>query len=211
MHRKFSAMPRNWKADLEARIASGDVRAVDSLRRPVLDLNTAAQAAAAAGTAAVRAVMKTEAAMRADWGVPRPGRAAPGITARATIARVPGFQNRTEAAYAALLEQRRRAGEIADYLFEELRLKVGVDSWYTPDFSVTLPCGGIYLVEVKAFRLNADGTIYKVVNEDAREKVCACLLRHPFAIRYAFGRQIAKRDGGGYEFREEWAGGIEPV
>jgi hypothetical protein len=128
-----------------------------------------------------------------------------GIRARGR--HVPGVMNRYEAAYAEILFGLRLAGEISEYWFEEMRLKVGVKSWYTPDFHVIRPDGAIYLVEVKAFSINAAGEVYKVINEDAREKVASCALRHSFPILMAFGR---KTDSGRYEFRTEWIGGIEP-
>ena len=49
---------------------------------------------------------------------------------------VPGRMNKTEQAYAAHLEMRKRAGEIADYRFEGLKLRLAEKTFYTPDFLV---------------------------------------------------------------------------
>lgn len=54
-----------------------------------------------------------------------------------------GHMNRTESAYAQLLEIRKNAGEILWFDFEGLRFRVGVGAWYCPDFLI----------------MNADGTI----------------------------------------------------
>ncbi len=139
---------------------------------------------------------------------PRPGSAAAGIVNR-TKQKIPGVMNQTEASYASILEGLKKAGEILDYLYEEHKLKVGITSWYCPDFFVTLPDGRAYLVEVKAFRDDKEtGEMIKIINEDSAEKIKACLLRHPYPILIAFGRSLGR--GKGHEFRSEWAGKIEP-
>ena len=69
--------------------------------------------------------------------------------ARARFAR--GVMNGTEASYAAQLELRKRAGQIADYRFEALTLKLAHDTRYTADFLVIKADGGIELHEVKGF------------------------------------------------------------
>ena len=57
--------------------------------------------------------------------------------------------NRTEARYAVILEVRRRAGEVAEYHFEAVTLKIADDTRYTPDFLVVLADGQCELHEVK--------------------------------------------------------------
>lgn len=67
--------------------------------------------------------------------------------------------NKTELAYAQNLELMKRAGEIVDYRFEPFGLRLGVKTFYHPDFLVVLKdCFEIH--EVKGFW-----------REDARAKI----------------------------------------
>lgn len=47
-----------------------------------------------------------------------------------------GQMNATERAYGQLLELRKRAGEIAWYKFEGLKLRLADNTFYTPDYAV---------------------------------------------------------------------------
>jgi hypothetical protein len=58
--------------------------------------------------------------------------------------------NKTESAYAAHLELRKRAGEILDYRFEPLKLRLAPNTFYTPDFLVITPAQA-EIHEVKGF------------------------------------------------------------
>ncbi|EGX16832.1 gp8 domain protein [Escherichia coli STEC_S1191] len=49
--------------------------------------------------------------------------------------------NKTESAYCQHLEQRKRAGEIAWYRFEGIKLRLADNTFYTPDFAVMLATG----------------------------------------------------------------------
>lgn len=66
-----------------------------------------------------------------------------------------GRMNKTEAAFALLLEARKRFGEITAYHFEGITLrwganpKNGEEMRYTPDFIVRGANGVTYLVEIK--------------------------------------------------------------
>lgn len=94
----------------------------------------------------------------------------------ARAAHIPGQMNKTEAAYAALLEQRKMAGEILDYKFESYTLKLGKDCRYTPDFMVLRPDGVMEFHEVKGFW-----------RDDAKAKlrIAAAHFPHPFySIEY---------------------------
>ncbi|MGL5948254.1 MAG: DUF1064 domain-containing protein [Aeromonas sp.] len=91
--------------------------------------------------------------MRTFAGMARP-------KARARPKPTPGAMNATEAAYAALLQARLAAGEIAHFAFEPLKLRLAAKTFYTPDFLVLLPDGAVELHEVKGFW-----------EEDARVKV----------------------------------------
>lgn len=70
---------------------------------------------------------------------------------KARAIRKPGIMNKTEAAYAAHLEQRKLAGEIISYHFESYTLKIAADCRYTPDFMVLLPDGTMQFHEVKGY------------------------------------------------------------
>lgn len=60
-----------------------------------------------------------------------------------------GQMNGLEKRYAAHLEMRKVTGEIRDYLFEPLKLKLAPATFYNPDFGVWMPDGRIELHEVK--------------------------------------------------------------
>lgn len=47
--------------------------------------------------------------------------------------------NKTEAKYADLLEMRKKAGNIIDYYFEPMGLKLAGNTFYHPDFLVVFP------------------------------------------------------------------------
>mgnify|MGYP003599191267 CR=1 FL=1 len=57
--------------------------------------------------------------------------------------------NKTEAAYASRLGLLKAAGEIVDYKFESINLRLSDKTWYKPDFSVYLPNGAMEFHEVK--------------------------------------------------------------
>jgi hypothetical protein len=61
----------------------------------------------------------------------------------------PGRMNGLEKKYAAHLELRRATGEIRDWKFEPLKLKLAPATFYQPDFGVQLPDGRIELHETK--------------------------------------------------------------
>lgn len=65
--------------------------------------------------------------------------------------RVPGSMNKTEAAYAASLEARKVAGEVAWYAYEGLKFRLADKTFYTPDFAVMLGDGTLQAHEVKGF------------------------------------------------------------
>ena len=62
-----------------------------------------------------------------------------------------GAMNKTEVAYARLLETRKSAGEVAWYKFEGLKFRLADNTFYTPDFAVMLSDGSMELHEVKGF------------------------------------------------------------
>jgi hypothetical protein len=80
--------------------------------------------------------------------------------------------NKTEAAYARLLEARRARGEIRAWFYQLLTVRLGHDCRYTADFTVILPDGVLELHEVK-------GTFTR---EDAQVKMRATAALLPFPL-----------------------------
>lgn len=61
-----------------------------------------------------------------------------------------GTMNATEKAYAVILDLRVAAGDLAEYRYEGLTLKLADDTRITPDFEVWTTDGELQLHEVKA-------------------------------------------------------------
>jgi len=106
------------------------------------------------------------------------------VKGRPRLAR--GTMNKTEAAYAAALELRLRAGEIISYRFEGVKLRLGEGAWYTADFFVQASDDVLELHEIKGFMREAAAV---------RIKVAADV--YPF--RFFLVRAIPRRDGGGWD------------
>jgi len=79
--------------------------------------------------------------------------------------------NGTERAYSLILSQRREAGEISAFFFEEFKLKLGKACFYTPDFMVVRNDGVLEFHEVKGFW-----------EDDARVKIKAAADKFPFVF-----------------------------
>lgn len=82
-----------------------------------------------------------------------------------------GAMNKTEAEYASMLEARKRAGEIAWYNFEGVKLRLADATFYSPDFAVMLSNGQMEMHEVKGFW-----------QDDARVKIKVAAALFPFAF-----------------------------
>jgi len=80
-----------------------------------------------------------------------------------------GKQNKTEGAYGDHLELRKRAGEVAWYAFEGVKLRLADNTFYTPDFAVMLTSGQLEMHEVKGFW-----------EDDARVKIKVAAALFPF-------------------------------
>lgn len=80
-----------------------------------------------------------------------------------------GQMNKLEAAYAARLESLKLAGEIADYRFECIKLRLADKTFYTPDFMVLMPDFSFEMHEVKGFW-----------EDDARVKIKVAAAQFPF-------------------------------
>lgn len=96
-----------------------------------------------------------------------------------------GQMNRTEAEYAALLEQMRRAGMVAWFKFEGVKLRLADNTFYTPDFAVMLSGGRMQMHEVKGHWM-----------DDARAKIKIAADLYPF--EFIAVRKQPKKAGGGF-------------
>jgi hypothetical protein len=87
----------------------------------------------------------------------------------ATGRKRPGSMNKTEAAYAQLLEGRRIGGRIEWYYFEGIKLRLADNTFYTPDFFVMNADRELEVHEVKGFW-----------EDDARVKIKVAAETFPF-------------------------------
>lgn len=103
------------------------------------------------------------------------------------LGRLPvGQMNKTEMAYAGLLEGLKQAGQVQWYRFEGLKLRLADKTFYTPDFAVMRDDGVIECHECKGWMM-----------EDANVKVKVAASMYPF--RFLLVRQLPKKDGGGWK------------
>lgn len=100
-----------------------------------------------------------------------------------------GAMNKTEQAYAAHLDRRRVAGDVAWFKFEGLKFRLADNTFYTPDFAVMLSDGAMEAHEVKGFW-----------QDDARAKIKIAADLYPF--RFVAVKVKAKKDGGGWAVEE---------
>lgn len=108
---------------------------------------------------------------------------------RARGRHTPGTMNALERAYADHLELRRRAGEVAWYSFEAVKLRLAAKCYYAVDFLVMLADGGLECHEVKGYW-----------EDDARVKIKAAAEKFPFVFLAV--TRAPKRQGGGWQFEE---------
>lgn len=102
-----------------------------------------------------------------------------------------GEMNKTEAAYAAdVLERRKQTGEVIDYWFERFTFKLANDCRYTPDFVVMLASGELECHEVKG----------AFIRDDAKVKLKVAAEMFPFIFRLCI--KLAKKDGGDWKITE---------
>lgn len=96
-----------------------------------------------------------------------------------------GVMNKTEAAYADVLEKQKQAGDVLWYKFEGLKLRLADNTFYTPDFAVMLSSCELVVKEVKGF-----------MHDDANVKIKIAADLYPF--RFFVCRARPKKDGGGF-------------
>lgn len=97
--------------------------------------------------------------------------------------RKPGVMNKTEAAYAQELENRRITGLVREWYFEAVTFKLAPDTRYTPDFLAILSDGTMEFTEVKGF-----------LRDDAAVKFKIAASQHPWALW-----QMVKKTKAGFE------------
>jgi hypothetical protein len=100
-----------------------------------------------------------------------------------------GAMNKTEAAYAATLDARRHAGDVAWFKFEGVKLRLADNTFYTPDFAVMLSDGALEMHEVKGFW-----------QDDARAKIKIAADLYP--MRFVAIQARPKKVGGGWSLEE---------
>jgi hypothetical protein len=114
---------------------------------------------------------------------PRASVMAVGRTAR-------GVMNKTEARYASeVLDVRKATGEVAEYWYESVKLRLAEGAWFTVDFFVMLADGRLEAHEVKGF-----------LRESAAVRIKTAAEKYPFLFFMAFKRK--KVDGGGWKIKE---------
>ena len=104
--------------------------------------------------------------------------------------RIAGQMNNTEAEYADILNVKRAAGQVSEFWFECVTIKIAADCRYTPDFLVMLPDGSLEVHEVKG----------SFIRDDARVKLLAAAEKFPF--RFYLAQRLAKKHGGGWKIEE---------
>lgn len=108
------------------------------------------------------------------------------VKARARGKHEPGRMNGLESKYAQQLYTRKVVGEIADYRFEALKLRLADLTFYTPDFMVINASREIELHEVKGYW-----------EDDARVKIKVAA--EMFPEFHFVGIQWSKREGWQFE------------
>lgn len=88
------------------------------------------------------------------------------------VKRLPGQMNKLEAKYASHLEELLRLGEILEYKFDALKLRLADKTFYTPDFFVLTKELELEIHEVKGFW-----------EDDARVKIKVAASLYPFRFK----------------------------
>ncbi len=107
-----------------------------------------------------------------------------------------GKMNKTETRYSELLKAQKLAGEIADYWFEPLSLRLsrpakGQPARYSPDFLILMPDGTTIFDDVKGTGIDNEASIVRI-------KVAAEL--YPLWV-FRIAKERRKRDGGGWDVK----------
>lgn len=108
-----------------------------------------------------------------------------------------GEMNGTETRYANELEAKRQAGEISDWWFEPMSLRLthppeGQPCTFSVDFMVLMNNGLVFMDEVKGSGIDNDASIVRLK--------CAAEM-YPL-WRFRLVKERTKKSGGGWEVRE---------
>ena len=101
-------------------------------------------------------------------------------------------KNKTEAEYGQLLEARKRMGEIKDYGFERMKLRLADDVLYIPDYDAVLDDNTVEIHEVKGF-----------LRDDARIKIYTAARMYPH-FKFWLIKKRRQKDGGGFSAERIW-------
>jgi hypothetical protein len=104
----------------------------------------------------------------------------------------PGQMNKTESAFSDLLESRKQKGEIVEWLFEAITLKLADDTRYTADFLIVHLDGTMELVNVKADYASDPNSLTKI----------KCAADKFWMYLFSIEKKLSKANGGGWERRE---------
>lgn len=110
------------------------------------------------------------------------GPAPKGPLAKAQVVRLADERmNKTERKYAQHLDRKLRLGEIARWDFEPVKLRLGPDSFYTPDFRILRLDGTEEFHDTKALWKGRKGKKDRAGwEEDARGKIKSAAEQHPY-------------------------------
>ena len=95
--------------------------------------------------------------------------------------------NKTESTYSLHLEARKLAGEIHDYWFEKMTLKIADDTRLTVDFLIQMRDGSLQLHDTKGHR--------KIYTDDAKVKMKVAANMFPFEFFVVFPRKESQGAG----------------
>jgi hypothetical protein len=101
-----------------------------------------------------------------------------------------GALNKLEQAYAAHLEEEKRADRVLWYAFGAIKLRLADNTFYSPDFAVLSADGVLEMHEVK-------GGFWE---EDARVKIKVAASLFPFRFRAM--KRCAQKHGGGWQVED---------
>lgn len=98
--------------------------------------------------------------------------------------------NKLEIAYAHVLEDAVRSGDVQMYAFEAMSLKLAEGTRYTPDFMVMLHDDTIEFHEVKAGRMDKSKEVVVPMSEDASKvKIKVAAEKFPFRFFLKFSHK----------------------
>lgn len=93
--------------------------------------------------------------------------------------------NKTEVAFAQHLDLLQRVGTIKRWWFEAIRIRVGHDCWWNPDFLVENPDGTLVLYDTKGTRVRG-GRRKMHAEDDALVKGRAIADKFPIPVYFTW-------------------------